>query len=87
MKKDYEKNQLIKGEPINMQIEGIEIEQIKNLVLNELKYYQENKMNEWSLYLLKNIIYKLHFNCYMNKSYLLVLVSALLLVSFAQSDL
>lgn len=38
---DYIENRNIKGEPIEMQLEGIEIEQIKEAVLKEFQWYQE----------------------------------------------
>lgn len=46
IKQDYVKNHLIKGEPISMELEGIEIEQIKDLVIKEWNYYQGKKMND-----------------------------------------
>lgn len=44
IRNDYHKNMSIKGEPISMELEGIDIENIKEKVLKEYHFYQENRM-------------------------------------------
>lgn len=45
IKENYAQNLAIKGEPISMELENLEIEDIQKLVVSEWKYYQENKMS------------------------------------------
>lgn len=46
IRNNYSQNMSIKGEPISMELEGIDIEQIRATVEKEYKYYQEKKMSE-----------------------------------------
>lgn len=39
----FELNLSIKGEPITMDLDGIEIEQIREMVLEEYRYYQQQQ--------------------------------------------
>lgn len=44
IRNDYQHNMDIKGEPISMELEGMDIEQIRSAVEKEYKYYQDKKM-------------------------------------------
>lgn len=46
IRNDYTKNMSTKGEPISMELEGIDIENIKERVLKEYQFYQETRMKE-----------------------------------------
>ena len=43
IRNDYQHNMDIKGEPISMELEGIDIEQIRAAVEKEYKFYQDKK--------------------------------------------
>lgn len=85
VKEYYNKNMDIKGEPITMELENLEIEDIKNLTVKEWQFYQENKMGEW-LWAWLIVIYHIPYIIYMNKLYTLLLLVALLAFVSAQDN-